>query len=407
MPKKELRPAPKALETAQKELRAIEDMQKIIDKMIQKRIVIEDEEIVNQLGKMMEVQNDLSRLIKEGDTRSDKANERELMKIHYGIRLQFNDRIRSKMDTFFELMDPAIAKTEEWKQMYQLYLKFSALDNLKIVEWNNEKFKVDERFSRLTEKVPVGELKVINRSILASRKKIVNLAEELEEAPESVEKLEELEREKQHLNDLVVCWPELNEIGNEAKELSKTKPNEAILNNVMDNAARLYTQIDVRQGRHTNSKEFDDMIMALYYVANWDSPDTLKMLMDANDTWRDIGNMLKVLKLTAQTYLDEKNSQHRPFPSAMRQSRLALAESLIEFVDESLERMSVRSKDAIDIEAYNVIINDPDKKAPKENRNDLNESIEFHPIENMSEMNDSSVSEREKLNISLMNVPDM
>ena len=126
MPKKELRPAPKALETAKKELRAIEDMQKIIDKMIQKRIVIEDEEIVNQLGKMMEVQNDLSRLIKEGDTRSDKANERELMKIHYGIRLQFNDRIRSKMDTFFELMDPAIAKTEEWKQMYQLYLKFSA-----------------------------------------------------------------------------------------------------------------------------------------------------------------------------------------------------------------------------------------------------------------------------------------
>ena len=117
--------------------------------------------------------------------------------------------------------------------------------------------------------------------------------------------------------------------------------------------------------------------------------------------------MLKVLKLTAQTYLDEKNSQHRPFPSAMRQSRLALAESLIEFVDESLERMSVRSKDAIDIEAYNVIINDPDKKAPKENRNDLNESIEFHPIENMSEMNDSSVSEQEKLNISLMNVPDM
>ena len=66
-----------------------------------------------------------------------------------------------------------------------------------------------------------------------------------------------------------------------------------------------------------------------------------------------------------------------------------------------------RSKDAVDVEAYNVIINDPDKKVSKENRNDLNESIEFHPIENMSEMNDSSVSEQEKLNISLMNVPDM
>lgn len=398
MPKKQLRPAPKALDVAIKEFHALEGIWKVFDMMDKKHIHIEDPVVFEQIRTMLSVAGDLRKLIEGSETRSDKEIESNLMDIHSKIRLQFSDDIRLKMDAFFELMDPAVAKTEEWKQMYQVYLKFSAPESPEVINWNREKLKLDIRFSKLTEKVPIEELKVINQSIRTSREKNANLILELKakETPENDEKREQLEREKEHLKQLAECWAELNDIGKEVKNLLKIKPGEAILDDVMRAGKHLYNQVGIRQGRHSNSKEFDEMILALDLVANWDTPDTLKTLMLAGDTYRSMDTMLKLLKLTAQTYLDKKHEQFRPFPSAKRRARLAFAESLIEFVDEHLEKLNARSKDTIDVEAYKTIIDDPAVNVPDGNRNEANLDDSFT----------AGMGVEKDLNISVMNIPD-
>lgn len=418
MPKKELRPAPTALETAQKELRALKGIRTVFRMMTENLVPFMEPIVYDQIRKMVKTGEDLRKLIEGSKARSDKEIKSELAEIHARIRRQFDDNTRLKMDAFFETMEPEIAKTEEWKQMYQVYLKFSAVESPEVTRWNREKLKIDERFNKLTEKVPREELMVINRNIHISRKRIADLTRKLEteNTPEKIAVQEQLEKEKQKYNNLMECWPELNDISKDAQNLIKAKPNGVILDDVMKTAVHLYDQTGIHQEGHTNSKEFDEMITALDLVAYWDSPDTLKSLMLAGDTYRSMDTMLKLLKLTAQTYLDEKHLQFRPFPTARRQARLALAESLIEFVDEQLEKMDVRSKDAVDIEAYNMLINEQEVDAPKTAEQKIDIDLDdydfdkvFSPNINDTSFDESFMHEKgdgDKLNISLMNVPD-
>lgn len=45
--------------------------------------------------------------------------------------------------------------------------------------------------------------------------------------------------------------------------------------------------------------------------------------------------------------MDEKNAQFRPFPSALRQSRLSLAETINEFAKDSLVDLKLLEKELV------------------------------------------------------------
>ena len=63
---------------------------------------------------------------------------------------------------------------------------------------------------------------------------------------------------------------------------------------------------------------------------------------------------LEALKQASESYLDAKKEQRRPFPSALRQTRLALAESIIDFAERSVEQLSLGGLEkAVDIPEAN------------------------------------------------------
>ena len=89
-------------------------------------------------------------------------------------------------------------------------------------------------------------------------------------------------------------------------------------------------------GNHKNSKEFNEMIQAMEAVMNY--PEVGKK---QGVSYRTV---LKQLKEKATFYKAEKDKQHRLFPSAMRRTRLAMVDALVNIADRTMDGMTKGEK---------------------------------------------------------------
>lgn len=82
---------------------------------------------------------------------------------------------------------------------------------------------------------------------------------------------------------------------------------------------------------HTNSKEFDDMMIKLSYIGNWRTKfDVTKDIPGAPKT---LDEAYEQLKASCTKYIEAKDRQHRWFPSKLRYARYELARTLETLAD--------------------------------------------------------------------------
>ena len=190
-------------------------------------------------------------------------------------------------------------------------------------------------------------------SISRATEKIFDKIEEIEaiEAVAAMEKndfqvfsdvrkdeLKSLRRKAMELNEFQADFLELKD------EMKKFKENTfpSVMHDlVKDKASMFYSQLDCRKGLHRNSKEFKRMAEALRVVMLWDTTEMKAELQKCSDSPKRIEDALEVLKKEANNYLEAKYKQKRPNPSALRQTRLAMAESILKFAEDGLEQMKI------------------------------------------------------------------
>ena len=123
------------------------------------------------------------------------------------------------------------------------------------------------------------------------------------------------------------------------------------VNSVMEatrRAARsLLKQNEAYAKGHTNSKEYDNMMIALTYVSNWGTDlDTAKNVSDAPKTYDEA---LERLKESCKVYVEEKDKQRRPFPTKLRYFRYEFAgaiDALADLTKENLKDVTLSEKEA-------------------------------------------------------------
>lgn len=84
-------------------------------------------------------------------------------------------------------------------------------------------------------------------------------------------------------------------------------------------------------GKHDNSPEFNNMINALQIVKNWPNIDAYCNGMPADKKPDSMESAIEYLQKQTKEYKKEKARQFRPFPSALRRTRNAMADKLEEF----------------------------------------------------------------------------
>lgn len=142
-----------------------------------------DPDVLSCFKKMKTVSEEIDYL----EQRSKRENipdyelQRELstFKIAGSLKFGLEDETAAKLDEYFFNMDPSIVKTEEGKNLVQVYLKSSAVESRKVTAWSLEKIELDRRFSSLLEKTPLEELRNIDNMIADTQNKVNELAEKL------------------------------------------------------------------------------------------------------------------------------------------------------------------------------------------------------------------------------------
>ena len=142
-----------------------------------------DPDVLNCFKKMKTVAEEIDYL----EQRSKRENipdyelQRELstFKIAGSLKFGLEDGTAAKLDEYFFNMDPSIVKTEEGKNLVQVYLKSSAVESRKVTAWSLEKIELDRRFSSLLEKTPLEELRNIDNMIADTQNKVNELTEKL------------------------------------------------------------------------------------------------------------------------------------------------------------------------------------------------------------------------------------
>ena len=140
-----------------------------------------DPDVLSCFKKMKTVAEENDYLEQRSKTENipDYELQRELstFKIAGSLKFGLEDETAAKLDEYFFYMDPSIVKTEEGKNLVQVYLKSSAVESRKVTAWSLEKIELDRRFSSLLEKVPLEELRKIDNMIADTQNKVNELTE--------------------------------------------------------------------------------------------------------------------------------------------------------------------------------------------------------------------------------------
>lgn len=82
---------------------------------------------------------------------------------------------------------------------------------------------------------------------------------------------------------------------------------------------------------HKNSKEFDNMLIALTYVTNWGTKEALPTsISGAPKTYEEAVNQLKGI---VEKYVKAKKDQRRLFPTRLRHLRFQLAKAMVVYAN--------------------------------------------------------------------------
>lgn len=178
-------------------------------------------------------------------------------------------------------------------------------------------------------------------SINANNKKIEEINEKIEDNANQIVVAGKFKRPAKHF-DLATLKDALDKCNNAPK---------LDVNSVMEatrRAARsLLKQNEAYAKGHSNSKEFDNMMIALSYVSNWGTDlDTAKNVSDAPKTYDEA---LDRLKESCRVYVEEKDKQRRPFPTKLRYFRYEFAgaiDALADLTKENLKDITLSEKEA-------------------------------------------------------------
>ena len=148
---------------------------------------------------------------------------------------------------------------------------------------------------------------------------------------------------------------------NERKALPSVNESK-LTDKISESAANLYGKRALRQGSHTNSREYDRMIAALDNVQKWTKGEGTGSQKEA----------LSALEKEAAAYLVAKSKQFRFSPSVMRMQRLEYANAIVAFAQQSLEEM-----DRAEVEK-DVVIQQDMAKDVMENDENVMEELESY-----------------------------
>lgn len=204
-------------------------------------------------------------------------------------------------------------------------------------------------------KYPGFDAEALKNEYAALKKKQEELYKLIEEQKKHPEKKEQIKKEYRE-PELGSVNDRMNKIAkelSEAKELFKyrtefneqhikvpeknTQDYHAIVADDLGKRAKDLLEMNYNTGSHKDSKEYTEMIKQLTYIAE-------------ATTARQREDGLVLLTKAARNYLVEKNKQIRPFASTLRSTRLAFAESLLNFSSKGTDMLLAvspeRMKDA-------------------------------------------------------------
>lgn len=242
---------------------------------------------------------------------------------------------------FFENIPDKVVKEKAYKDFYDICM--DSIASTKRKELNN----YEEKEKALAERVQKAQMQakragiepnidVINHRtdieleeyrILKKKYNIKDVVSDFQNMPP------ELKEKRNRITQLIEIRRGLEKVKNELPDLKKQMFN-ASMESLIDDAKMYHAQINCKKGLHRNSKEFDNMANALEMVANWNDPVKREQLAK-NLTEEQVFENLKV---QTNNYLNAKKEQRRPIPSARRNSRMILANKLLELANEGIAK---------------------------------------------------------------------
>lgn len=263
--------------------------------------------------------------------RYDRWLKKEIEKLdHYEknngiVDLKKVDELDEKLKSELESIDKQIVENEKQRK--------------------NDVSKINKLMLFTKPKQKEADLKAIDdnlaASINANNEKIEEINEKIKDNAEQILVAGKLKRPAKHF-DLATLKDALDKC-NDAPNLDMQSVMEA----TRSAARSLLKQNEAFAKGHTNSIEFNNMMIELSYVTNWGTDlDTAKNVPGAPKTYDEA---LDRLKESCRVYVEEKDKQRRPFPSKLRYFRYEFAgaiEALADLTKENLKDISMTEKEA-------------------------------------------------------------
>ena len=321
-------------------------------KKIKENSYIKDEPVIQKIFDVIQTNGNIinSSWNQTKATNSEEVlldNWRDLKRIMKPIPIK-DDRV-SYMKDFFERMPEDIVKSEGYKSLYEACMDSFVSSKLQqVYGWKEKENRLEKWKKSLEEKAASLNVKLTYDSINRERDKISKELDDIKIAlsarkDENQKKFPNVTKKDQvdknlkriELNQLL---REFYELHDEVDALKAEMKPETLRAAVKEKANMFYTQIDCRSAEHENSQEYEEMKNALKIVTYWNTREIKEELAEMEDAPQTIEKAVENLKKAADRYLEVKGKQFRPFPSALRQSRLAMAQSISKFAEESIEQ---------------------------------------------------------------------
>lgn len=402
--------------------------------------------VENQLKKIALNQREISNFLTSKEELSEERLEEKWAEIKANTKIVVTADERKQMKNFFQNVDDSLAKTEEFKNLYKIYLENMVTEKGRDVKnWQKESDQLVTRMKAVTKarheyddfnreyqmrkdavefgaeelenkrnehvpeyldtirryeekyksqnRVPIFDEKFLEAEAIrnefiqrvyredieklkanpeANKDEIASLEIKLKQVDKRVEDIREMwhdldvvtdARERadsyygikeykklydeaaKRFEEVDKIQKEYDDVRKKTTELESKIKSDTIVDSIKEKASMLYEMCDLRSAGHTDSKEYTQMIAALDIVQGWNDPNASQEWRNREGAPKTLNEALQQLGEASKSYLDAKNAQWRPFPSALRQSRRSLAESVMDLAANSLGELKLPGKE--------------------------------------------------------------
>lgn len=157
-------------------------------KSMEGKDIMKETTVQIQLNRILQNKKNLENFITKNKGLSEKELEKKWAERATGNSQSMSPEERKQMRDFFSGMDSKIAKTEAYKNLYELYLKNNvAGKNPSVERWEKKKTELDKKLTKIIKENPSIDVHKIDTYVSASKNQVEKLKTNLEKLPEQKE----------------------------------------------------------------------------------------------------------------------------------------------------------------------------------------------------------------------------